>query len=87
MYRIYILLCFDKSFYTGHTSSLKQRFKQHQNGEVKSTRNKRPLKLVYYEIYNTKEEAMMREAQIKPWSRQKKINLIKYGHPTKIKKS
>ncbi|MCK4554455.1 GIY-YIG nuclease family protein [Candidatus Parcubacteria bacterium] len=83
MYKVYILLCNDNSFYTGHTNNLKLRYKQHCWGEVNSTKNKRPLKLVYYEIYNTKEEAMMREKQLKGWTRQKKINLIKFGHPIK----
>ena len=86
MFKVYILLCHDLSFYTGHTSNLKQRLKQHHNGDVKTTKNKKPLKLVYYEIYDAKKEAMARETQIKNWSKQKKINLIKYGHPTKINK-
>lgn len=86
MYKIYILLCFNNSFYTGHTSNLKLRSAQHNQGLVKATKNLRPLKLVYYESFATKAEAMKREKQLKSWSRQKKINLIKYGHPTKINK-
>ncbi|MCU0679435.1 MAG: GIY-YIG nuclease family protein [Planctomycetes bacterium] len=83
MYKLYILLCCDLSFYAGHTLNLKQRLKQHNNGEVKATKNKRPLKLIFYENFKTKREAMNREQQIKGWSRIKKINLIKFGHPTK----
>jgi predicted GIY-YIG superfamily endonuclease len=84
MFKVYFLLCSNNSFYSGHTNNLKQRYKQHCFGEVKSTINKRPLKLVYYENHETKEQAMKREKQLKGWSKIKKINLIKYGHPTKF---
>ena len=83
MYQIYILLCSDNLFYTGFTNDLKRRINQHKNGEVQYTKNKRPIKLVYKEKCKTKETAMQREKQIKGWSKQKKINLIKFGHPTK----
>ncbi len=86
MYKVYILLCSDNSFYTGHTGNLKLRCRQHATGNVRATANKRPVKLVFYENYKTKEEAMKRERQLKGWTKQKKINLIKYGHPTKFKK-
>ena len=51
--------------YTGFTTNLKQRFKQHQKGEVKSTRNLRPLKLVHYECYLLEEDARRREKFLK----------------------
>jgi putative endonuclease len=81
MYKVYILLCFDRSFYVGHTADLKIRLKDHNGGSVRYTSTKRPLKLVYFEVANTKAEAMKREKQIKGWVRSKKINLIKHDHP------
>ena len=42
------------------------------------------MKLVWLESYDTKKEAMDKELQLKGWTRIKKINLIKFGHPTKI---
>lgn len=51
--------------YTGFTTNLKQRFKQHQKGEVKSTRNLKPLKLVHYECYLLEEDARRREKFLK----------------------
>ena len=39
----------DKKLYTGYTKNLKLRFEQHQNGEVDSTKYRRPLKLIYFE--------------------------------------
>ena len=84
MYKVYILLCQNLSFYTGYTFCLKQRIKQHNIGEVKATRKIRPLKLVHHESFSTKQEAMVRERQIKGWSRAKKEALIN-GDVEKIK--
>lgn len=78
----YILLCSDNSFYVGHTSSLQERVKNHQNGSASIyTKNRRPIKLVYFEKLASKENAINREKQLKGWSKIKKINLIKFGHP------
>ena len=75
---VYILLCSDNSFYVGYTKNLKQRLANHKCGHGSAyLRAKLPVKLVYYEVYSTKEEATKREKQIKNWSRIKKINLIK----------
>ena len=50
MYYTYVLLSEkDGKHYTGYTQDLKLRFQQHQNGEVESTKHRRPLKLIYYE--------------------------------------
>ena len=50
MYYTYVLLSKkDDKLYTGYTKDLKLRFKQHNNGQVKSTKNRRPLILIYYE--------------------------------------
>ncbi len=49
MYYTYILQSEkDKKFYTGYTKNLKLRFKQHCDGKVPSTKDRRPLKLIYY---------------------------------------
>jgi len=66
MYYIYILLSFkDNKFYIGFTKNLNQRLKQHKNGEVKSTRNRRPLRLIFYEAYLNKFDALRREKYFK----------------------
>ena len=66
MYYLYILLSLkDKKFYTGSTSNLKERFAQHVSGKVVSTKNRRPLELVYYEAYFLKEDALARELYLK----------------------
>jgi len=55
----------DKRLYFGYTNDLKQRFKDHNQGRVISTKNRRPFILVYYEAYNSKRDAQEREKQIK----------------------
>lgn len=73
----YILECNDKSLYTGWTTDLEQRLVAHNLGRgAKYTRARLPVKLVYYEEFATKEEAMKREYAIKQLSREEKVNLI-----------
>lgn len=74
----YILECRDHSLYTGWTNDLDRRLKQHNAGEgARYTRSRRPVKLVYYEIHQTKEEAMKREYAIKRLTRAQKLALIR----------
>lgn len=73
----YILKCKDGSLYTGWTNNLEKRIKDHNAGKgAKYTKSRRPVELVYYEIFDTKEEAMKREYAVKQLSRTKKIQLI-----------
>lgn len=73
----YILRCADGTFYTGWTVNLQSRLKAHNNGSgAKYTRSRRPVELVYYEIYEEKQEAMRREYAIKQMTRHEKIKLI-----------
>lgn len=77
---IYILECGDGSLYTGWTNCLEKRIKQHQTGRgAKYTKAHLPVKLVYYESFPTKEEAMSREWAVKHLSRQEKLKLIAKG--------
>ncbi len=75
---VYMILTADGYLYTGITYSLKKRFKQHCLG-IKSILKyrKHPFKLVFFEIYQTKELAALREKQIKGITREKKEKLIK----------
>ncbi len=59
---VYVLLSEkDKKFYTGYTANLIQRMNQHFSGKVNSTKNRRPLKLIYYEACLSQEDALHRE--------------------------
>ena len=62
----YILRCGDGSLYTGWTNNLEKRLEEHNQGRgAKYTRAHLPVVLAYYECFDTKEEAMRREAAIK----------------------
>jgi putative endonuclease len=65
MYYVYILLQGNKQFYTGFTANLKERIKQHINGQVESTKNRRPVKLIHYEAYYKESDARRRERFLK----------------------
>ena len=74
----YILRCADGSLYTGWTNDLKKRIAAHNAGTGgKYTRSHRPVTLVYFETFPTKEEAMKREFAIKQLSREEKVALIR----------
>lgn len=74
---VYILKCIDSSLYTGYTNNLEKRIKTHNSGKgAKYTRCRLPVELVYYEMYETKNEAMKREYCIKQMSRFDKLKLI-----------
>ena len=77
MYYTYILRCCDGSLYTGYTDDPIRREMVHNSGKgAKYTRSRLPVQLVYTECYETKNEAMHREAEIKRLSRSEKLTLI-----------
>lgn len=57
----------DGKFYTGYTDNLKSRFEQHSKGRVESTKDRRPLELVYYEACRDKPDATHRERYLKTY--------------------
>ncbi len=73
----YLVECADGSLYCGWTNDLDKRIASHNTGKgAKYTKSRLPVKLVYYETFDTKEEAMSREWQIKQLSRAAKLKLI-----------
>ncbi|MEZ3435176.1 MAG: GIY-YIG nuclease family protein [Lachnospiraceae bacterium] len=76
----YILECKDGNLYTGWTNDMDKRLKAHNEGKgAKYTRGRRPVKLVYIEEFDTKEEAMKREYEIKHMTRREKEKLVGTG--------
>ena len=74
---IYILQCKDGTYYTGWTNNLEKRVLQHNQGKgAKYTKARIPVELCYFEEYETKEQAMKREYEIKQLPRIKKEELI-----------
>lgn len=65
-YYVYILVSLkDKKLYVGFTSNLKARLIRHSTGNVLSTRNRRPLKLIHYEYFINMADAKAREVYLK----------------------
>ncbi|HEY5124342.1 MAG TPA: GIY-YIG nuclease family protein [Ignavibacteria bacterium] len=65
-YFVYILLSKkDGNFYTGYTSNLSERIKEHNSGKVNSTKNRNPLELIYFEGCLNQEDALHREKYLK----------------------
>jgi len=74
---VYIVLCEDSSFYTGVTRDLKRCFQEHVEGRGgKYTLKHKPLKVVYFEVFDTAKQALTREKQLKGWSHKKKEILV-----------
>jgi len=78
-YYVYILECADKTYYTGITSNLIERFESHKSGKYKDsyTSSRRPLKLVYSCEFTNPNLTIETEKRIKKWSKAKKSALIK----------
>ena len=73
----YLLRCSDGTLYCGCTDNIEKRLAAHNSGKAsKYTRSRLPVKLVYFETFDTKQEAMSREARIKQLSRREKLALV-----------
>ena len=68
MYYTYVLQSKkDDRYYVGFTKDLKLRFNRHSEGKVESTRDRRPLHLIYYEACINQEDATNREKYLKSY--------------------
>ena len=68
MFYTYVLLSEkDNKFYVGYSKDVKLRFEQHKKGRVESTKNRRPLKLIYYEACIAQDDALKREKYLKTY--------------------
>ncbi|MBU0596728.1 GIY-YIG nuclease family protein [Patescibacteria group bacterium] len=77
-YYVYFVASINRVLYVGYTDCLIKRINQHKKGFYDNAFSKKyqTNRLVYWEPYYTKEEALNREKQIKKWSRKKKVVLI-----------
>ena len=74
---VYILKCSDGTLYTGWTTDVDRRLKKHNSGKgAKYTRARLPVELIHYEQFETKQEAMKREYEIKQLTRKQKLDII-----------
>lgn len=75
---VYIIECSDDSYYVGYTCDLRRRLREHKEGRgSKYVAGRLPFNLVYNERFNSRSEAMKREAEIKRIKRKKKEKLVK----------
>jgi putative endonuclease len=78
----YLVKCADNTLYCGWTNHLEKRIEAHNSGKgAKYTNSRKPVTLVYYEEFETKEEAMRREAAIKKMAKADKLKLIETKKP------
>jgi len=83
MWYVYIIRCRDGSLYTGSTTDISRRIKEHNSGKGGSyTRIRQPVKLLYKEIWPSRSKAQARETQIKGWAKRKKLALIYHDKRT-----
>ena len=76
----YLVQCVDGTLYCGWTNNMEKRLNAHNDGKgAKYTRGRRPVTLVYCESFDTKQEAMQREAYIKRLNRHEKWELVRRG--------
>ncbi len=77
---MYILLCANGTYYTGSTRDLWHRLGQHERGEgADYTRRHGPVRLVYFEMFESVADAFMREKKIQGWTHGKKRKLVREG--------
>jgi putative endonuclease len=75
---MYILECSDRSLYVGSTLDLEMRLAQHADGEgAQYTSHRLPVRLLYFEAYDSIVDAYLREKQVQGWSRAKRLALVK----------
>lgn len=74
----YMLRCADGSYYVGHTDDLERRLSEHRvGGRCRYTERRRPVSLVWFRAFSTREEAKKSEVRVKNWSRAKKEALMR----------
>ncbi|WP_049942762.1 MULTISPECIES: GIY-YIG nuclease family protein [Haloarcula] len=76
-YHVYVLRCSDNTFYTGYTTDVERRVREHDAGDgAKYTRGRTPVELIHVEPFDSQSEAMSREYEIKQYSRAQKERLV-----------
>ncbi|WP_054668905.1 GIY-YIG nuclease family protein [Lentilactobacillus senioris] len=76
-YYMYVIECLDGSLYTGYSTDVLRRFKQHASGKgAKYTKAHPPKRLIYYEQFDNQHAALHAEAEFKKKSRKQKLTYI-----------
>lgn len=76
LHYVYVVRCSDDSLYTGYTTDVERRLREHDEGEgAKYTRGRGPVELVHVEAYESRSEAMSREHEVKQLRRTEKLKV------------
>ena len=74
---VYVLRCADDTLYTGYTTDVERRVREHERGDgAKYTRGRTPVDLVHVERFDSKSAAMSREYELKQYSKAEKERLV-----------
>jgi predicted GIY-YIG superfamily endonuclease len=73
---VYLLRCFDGSYYCGQTDDISIRMQQHESGDIGYTATRKPVELVWQGEFENRVDALAFEQRVKGWSRAKKEALI-----------
>lgn len=77
---VYLLRCADDTLYCGWTTDLEHRIRVHNSGRgAKYTRSRLPVRLVYFEEFEDRKDALSREWHLKRLTREEKLLLIRNG--------
>lgn len=80
MYYVYILLAIkNRRFYIGSTNNLKERISQHKSGQVYTTKRMLPIRLIFYETFISKRDALRRERYFKTTKGKSSLKLMLRG--------
>ena len=80
---VYVLRCVDDTLYTGYTTDVERRVRQHGDGDgAKYTRGRTPVELVHVEGFDSQSAAMAREYAVKQLNRGEKESLVDAASPT-----
>ena len=88
MYYVYVILCRNRTFYTGYTKDIFERLKQHIDGKgARYLRGNKVKKLYYVEKYRTQRKAIQREREIKKFTHKEKKRLVERPFDTELVES
>ncbi|MDD8027236.1 MAG: GIY-YIG nuclease family protein [Acidobacteriota bacterium] len=88
LWHLYILKCGDGSYYTGVTTDIERRVREHQEGKAsRYTRTHLPVELIHKETCGSRPLALSRECAVKSLSREKKEDLVAGGAKPKYRKA
>ncbi|MFA6391572.1 MAG: GIY-YIG nuclease family protein [Patescibacteria group bacterium] len=76
MFSVYILLLSNKQLYAGITNNLERRLKEHRQGKSTFTKHRLPVKIIFYEMFNNKEDAEKRERYFKTSKGKKSLRAL-----------